>query len=133
MNWTPEQMKLCCELARLLEKKTGEKREPKVGEWWAYRSGAICMITADLYNERKQRYYNTVLMNDKGHLIAGFNTRFDLLHPLYTEGELLEIIRQSGIYCGSDPYVWTVIVNADNLLTALLELAVKVVKGGKGE
>lgn len=124
MNWNSEQIELCKRLYEL-----GPKREPKVGETWA----------VIFYQEP----YQAVLEHNEGNGVWRCDkTRWteELRHPLYSEGELLEMIvvklgsltiidMNTEFYCCDDSEVPYHSTHENNILTALLKLAIEVMEG----
>jgi len=132
-HWDQEQIELC----RLLSEKL-PKKEPKVGESWMFiRDGQPVYV----WHQTSEKIFQIAYDHGVTNCIEE-----QLLHPLYTEGELLELLRFLGLlctYCDEDTdcpenCAWVVRMKdgkneADmSLLTALLKLAVEVMKGESG-
>jgi len=128
MTYTPDQIALCKQLYEL-----GEKREPKVREIWIRNDDCEPVYIRSVEGE---------IVNVLCYYGLSAPRKKDLLHPLYSEGELLEMIadvadgivinKVSGEYIVGYRYAFQSTISArqktksNNLLTALLKLAVEV-------
>lgn len=124
-QWNPEQIKFCEDLSKLIEKQTGVKREPKDDEvWYCERITRLNIII-----DRKQNFCHRFGGDDKyDESILPY-----VIHPLYSVEEVLEIIMSRVDHDDpSSERIGRDILSAlceDNLKTALLKLAVAVMKG----
>ena len=129
--YTPDQIALCKQLYEQLE----VKREPKVGEWWR------------VFESNPKLLLNIVPCGTVKSFCDGWDGKFNstftidkLLHPLYSCEELLEILIKN-LDCNEiiqidhnhvglvDEQEVNYLEENDNILTALLKLAVEVTKG----
>ena len=132
MNWNEEEINLSREIYELL----GEERVPKVGEWWMIKLCVRPVLVCEVFEDRfaSNIYDEDEVMTEKF-------SRF--LHPLYTEGELLEIIGNTlemveiiwdhpmdrKVYiCDCNEMPSIAIYGSDTVLTALLRLTVEVLR-----
>ena len=128
--YTPDQIKDCEILSKLIEQQTGVKREPKPKEWW-YGSGELsgvkinepCMVMTKHSPGLKTVYTANLQVG----IIVLDNW---LLFPLYSEGELLEMIRDVYTKNPGDGNLAMdlsiAILKEGDILTTLLELAIEV-------
>ena len=132
-TYTTDQIDLC----RKLYEQLGEKREPQIGEWWA--------LKYPLPKENKV----ALLLDIKGKSDCGYfgsNGICGLTHkrlfdfPLYSEGELLEMLIKSGDiefrYVEEENRIEVIHRGkylrkklSDSILSALLKLAIEIKKG----
>ncbi len=133
--FTTEQIYLCKKFSELIEQKTGVRAEPEAGDLWYVRytdEGGSRDIPVFITGSYDGDDYAVI---ENGNYIDKIDK---LLHPLYLEGELLEMIREKiladltnneypGNYIEYREKIMLALLS-DNLLTALLKLAIEVCK-----